>query len=162
MDQFAGAALEIQAEEEHRISNRKTRGSDKDMNRGVIQLVSETPTIRIRGIFLLIPSQPQVQFRSDIRELIKASIIDATMDHPNIEDISSATHQALELTEYRISYIGVVGALDEEFGGRFRQVHPIAITISTPMAKLVHAMTLVNLNTKIYRLQSINVGRLPQ
>ena len=71
------------------------------------------------------------------------------------------TMETLTLTEYRLSYISVVGALDDDFGGKLRLVSPVVIQISKAFACFIQAMHSASPHTKRKYLQKLCPTQFP-
>ena len=172
LDFAAGAALEITAEQEHWTANRKTGSEAPEYNKGVIRLINDTPTVRVNAVIFVTPTSQQLKFRTELHTLLGNNIrwvamlqSQATLP-PNwsrtsstniIEDIIQET---IEITEYRTSYIGALGSLDREFGGRRYEITPAAGYISMYIARIIHIMGLTSIDNRQRQLQDLDFNRL--
>jgi len=163
LDLFAGCALALTAEQEDWCNNVRVRAGNPF--RGVIKAPpGYMPRITIDCSFFLVPSPGQVDFREELRGMIQTTIVEALEtghsftrlpDNDRRRTALECTVETLTLTEYRLSYISVVGALEDDFGGNLRLVSPVSIHISKAFACLIQAMHSASPQTKRKYLQRI-------
>ena len=142
-----------------------------NLHRGVIRApAGYMPRVTIEASLFLIPSPGQVDFREELRSIIQSSVSEAlqtnaifnSLDATNrTQTLQECTIETLTLTEYRLSYIGVVGALDNDFGGCLRHVSPVAIHISKAFAIFIQSMHSTSPSTKKKYLQRLCPAQCP-
>ena len=165
LDLFAGCAVQVTCENEHLITSSAVQAGDP--NKAVIKLVSQTPTVYLSHIFFLIPTPAQITHRETMTNIIMEAVAEAIQASPlgirlvPSQHIHGAMQQAVELTEYRLSYSQVQGAFDPSFGGKFNRVYPVAASISIPMALLLQAVASDAPATKLKYLKQLEPAHLP-
>ena len=165
LDIFAGTSLEVLAEAEHVINNAKVRGSTKNMLRRVVRLVGSQPTMRVKTAYFLIPTEQQLQFRDAVREFIADTIIAMQINIEPVHRVSTlllkeTIADTIKLTEYRLSYIGCHGAMENMFGGVFSEIAPVASSLSIPLAALLDAISTENLEKKLFKFSLVSLQQL--